>query len=94
VELLFSDLGGPGVGLVGPSPGTGALDIDFDLDAIELPAAIERVAGEWVLVEAADGPPATGFFLTLVGDRTPKTEEAPPPDSETLEQLRALGYVE
>jgi len=99
VELLFAELKGFEAGLKGrlvTSDGraTSNFNLDFELDKLELPAAAVPTAAGWRLIEGAEGRPPIGFYLRVAGDRVPGSGETPGPDQETLEQLRALGYVE
>lgn len=93
VELLFAEIPSPEVGVVARTAGGPATDIALDLDELELPIALTPDGAGWRLTEGVDEPPATGFWLHVVGE--PSTTTAPPPtDADAIEQLRALGYIE
>lgn len=68
--------------------------INFDLSKIHTPAAYHLTAGGWLLEEKFTGPVETGFLITRVGEPQPVVAEGIPTDSEIVEQLEALGYVE
>lgn len=97
-EILFVDTHEFDVGIKGSQSLTDErptieFGFTFNLDAITLPVSIEPDNGAWRIIEGAESPPATGFYLTLSGDRVPSDRGAAP-DEATIEQLRALGYIQ
>jgi arylsulfatase A-like enzyme len=96
--LLFEGLAGSDVGLEGrllAPDGTesASFDLSFDLNLVSTPAVIVRRGDDWVLVEDHDTGIETGFILTRHGPDD-QVSESPDTAADTLEQLRALGYVQ
>jgi arylsulfatase A-like enzyme len=97
--LLFTQLTASEVGLKVWAVGVdGAHEIAnhtiFDLAVLRTPAALHLAEGVWRLDEDFSGTVETGFLITRVGESGPITTEGLTTDTETLEQLRALGYIQ
>jgi arylsulfatase A-like enzyme len=97
-DLLFHQLPNLGVGLVArvtePAGAAGEEILhELDLSAISTPAALYHTPSGWRFTEGFDGIPEVGFLVTRVGDQ--EISSAPPETTtETIDQLRALGYVQ
>jgi arylsulfatase A-like enzyme len=66
----------------------------FDLPRLDRPIAMALgTDGVWRQIDAPTGPPATGFIVWWEGGRQ-EAAAAPAADTATLDQLRALGYLE
>lgn len=73
---------------------SGAFDTSFDLAVLHTPIALHRTDGSWHLNEEFSDLIETGFLITRIGDAGPIVTDGIPTDAETLEQLKALGYVQ
>jgi hypothetical protein len=97
--LLFTQLTDSVVGLEIDAGGSGHPDSDvqsvtFDLEAVRTPAAFHLTPSGWRLDEDFTGTVETGFLLQRVGELHPIVTDGLPAEAETLDRLRALGYVE
>ena len=97
--LLFTQLTASEVGLKVWAVGVdGAHEIAnhtiFDLAVLKTPAALHLTESGWRLDEDFSGTVETGFLITRVGESGPITTEGLTTDTETLEQLKALGYIQ
>ena len=97
--LLFTTLSASQVGLEVWADGVdGAHEIAhrtvLDLAVLKTPAAIHLTEGSWRLDEDFAGRIETGFLITKVGESGPIASEGLPTDARTLEQLKALGYLQ
>ena len=97
--LLFTQLTDSVVGLEIEAGGSGHTDSDvqsvtFDLEAVRTPAAFHLTPSGWRLDEDFTGTVETGFLLQRVGELHPIVTDGLPAEAETLDRLRALGYVE
>lgn len=96
--LLFEGLEGFDVGLRGhlehpDGAKTAPFEIKFDLTAITTPAVIVREGSNWIMLEDHDATIDTGFVITRHGPEDAATGRRDA-EAETLDQLRALGYVQ
>jgi arylsulfatase A-like enzyme len=68
----------------------------FDLSQLERPLAMALDGeGAWRRLDSPQGPPATGFMVWWEGGVPEDAVTGPPAaDAATLDQLRALGYLE
>jgi len=71
-----------------------AFDTSFDLAVLHTPIALQRTDDGWHLNEEFSGLVETGFLITRVGKAAPIVTDGLPTDAETLEQLKALGYIQ
>jgi len=97
--LLFTQLTASEVGLEVWADGIGgareiAHHATFDLAALRTPAALHLAEGGWRLDEDFAGAVETGFLITRVGDAQPIVSDGLPDDPETIERLKALGYIQ
>jgi hypothetical protein len=90
--LLLTALESPDVGLEASVDGVAARQ-EFNLSALRTPAALHLTSDGWRFDEAFDGEVATGVVVRRVGELPPMITGSEPTD-QTLDQLRALGYVE
>lgn len=98
-SLLLTPLHGSNVALdirlKGPGNLNNAASFEaLDLSVLKYPVAITPTENGWILTEGSTTEIDTGFLITRVGDASPIVADGLPAEAETLDQLRALGYVQ
>ena len=97
VTLLFETLGGGRLGLKGaltpPAGRPARFQEDFEPAQLREPLALAYSDSGWRLSMPAEGEMEVGFRIWWAGGRESEVE-LPEIDSETRDQLRALGYLE
>ena len=68
--------------------------VTFDLETVRTPAAFHLTPSGWRVDEDFTGTVETGFLLQRFGELHPVVTDGLPDEAETLDRLRALGYVD
>lgn len=95
MTLLFTRLASSSAGIeVRGAQSDSAVEIPVDLRSLRTPAAIHRIDGHWTLEEGFPGVVETGFVITRAGPPLSVISDGLPVDSDVIDQLEALGYLD